>query len=248
MWMMHRLASSKSWTKYASAASYRVKIACTWKCILYCPTSRTISWTRHEKGNFQIRWSVLFWNQQISWRAAIPGQYLWGFFTLPAFRNSFWGALPPMVSLSFLLAGSCPPDIDDQASTASGLTVGSVMTLAISPKFSTFTLLLSISLRVGGTSISGTGGSASAGGSSSACPSALVLTCRAFLPSPVLGVFFVLAILEKKTSQSEARVALQESLCSFGVVSSAYESSEEEGARVTEKRNMKWIGPVHGWK
>ena len=28
-----------------------------------------------------------------------PSQYLQGFFTFPAFRNSFWGNLPPMVRL-----------------------------------------------------------------------------------------------------------------------------------------------------
>ena len=69
-------------------------------------------------------------------------------------------------------------------------------------------LLLSISIRVGGASMSGAGGSASAGGSGSTCTSALVLTLLVFPLSPFLGVIFVLAILEKKPSQSEARAAL----------------------------------------
>ena len=117
VWMAPRLASSKSPTKYASAASCRGKMACTWKHILYHPTSRNISQTRFKKGNLQIRRSVLFWNWQISQRATIPSQYLQGFFTLLAFRN-FLGALPPTVSLSFFLADSSLPNVDGLASTA----------------------------------------------------------------------------------------------------------------------------------
>ena len=53
-----------------------------------------------------MRRSILFWNQQILWRATIPSWYLWGFFTLLAFRNSFLGVFPPVVGLCFLQAGS----------------------------------------------------------------------------------------------------------------------------------------------
>ena len=87
--MVQRLASSMCPTKYASAAPCRHKMVHPWKCKSYLPTSR-----------------------------AIPGQYFWGFFTFPAFKDSFLGALPPMVGLSFFLASSFPPDIDGLASVA----------------------------------------------------------------------------------------------------------------------------------
>ena len=61
---------------------------------------------------------MLFWNCQISQRATVPGWYFIVFLTLPAWRNSFQGALPPMVSQSFLLAGSSSPSVDGPASTA----------------------------------------------------------------------------------------------------------------------------------
>ena len=105
-------------TIYASAASYRHIIVHPWKCISYLPTCMAISWTSCEKGSFQIRSSVLFWNCHISWRAAVPGWYLLGFFTWPACKNSIWGTLPPMVVLSFLHTGSSLPDLDGPASTA----------------------------------------------------------------------------------------------------------------------------------
>ena len=65
-----------------------------------------------------MRSSVLFWNCWISQRATVPGWYFLVFFTLPAWRNSFWGALPPMVGWSFLLTGSSLPKSDGLASTA----------------------------------------------------------------------------------------------------------------------------------
>ena len=92
-------------TRYASAASYRHKMACPWKCRSYLPTSRAISWTNHEKRHFQMRSSVLFWNWQISRRVMIPGWYIWVFFSFPAIKNSFLGALPPTVGWSLFLAG-----------------------------------------------------------------------------------------------------------------------------------------------
>ena len=47
----------------------------------------------------------------------MPGQYFLVFLTFPAWRNSFWGALPPMVGQSFLLTGSSP-NADSPASAA----------------------------------------------------------------------------------------------------------------------------------
>ena len=106
--MAQRLASSMRLTKYASAASCRQIMVLPWKHKLYLPTSRAIPWTSREKGSFLMRSSVLFWNCQISQRATVPGQYSLVFLTLPAWRNSFQGALPPTVGQSFLLTGSSP--------------------------------------------------------------------------------------------------------------------------------------------
>ena len=115
--MAHRLASSKRDTKNASAASCRHIMVLPWKCMSVLPTSWAISQTSREKGSFQIRSSVLFWYHQILQRATVPGQYFLVFFTFPAFRNSFHGALPPMVGQSFLWAGSSPK-ADGPASAA----------------------------------------------------------------------------------------------------------------------------------
>ena len=104
-------------TKYASAASCRHIMVLPWKQKSYLPTSRAISRTSREKGSFLIRSLVLFWNCWISQRATVPGQYFLVFLTLPAWRNSFWGALPPMVGWSFLWTGSSPK-ADGLASTA----------------------------------------------------------------------------------------------------------------------------------
>ena len=97
---------------------HRHKMVCAWKCRSHLPTSRVTSWTSHEKCNFQIRSSVLFWNWWISCRTTVSSWYFWGFQTFPALRNSFHGALPPMVGQSFLLAGSSLPNIDALAYTA----------------------------------------------------------------------------------------------------------------------------------
>ena len=116
--MVQRLASSMRPTTYASAASCRHIMALPWKCKSYLPTSRAILQTSHEKGSFLMRSSVLFGNCQISQRATVPDQYFLVFWTFPAWRNSFLGALPPMVDLSFLLTGSSLPKADGPASTA----------------------------------------------------------------------------------------------------------------------------------
>ena len=115
--MVQRLASSMRDTKNASAGSCKHIMVLPWKCKLVLPTAWAISWTSHEKGSFQMRSLVLFWNCRIFQRATVPGQYFLVFFTFPALRNSFWGALPPMVRWSFLLA-SFSPKTDGPASTA----------------------------------------------------------------------------------------------------------------------------------
>ena len=115
--MVHRLASSKRDTIYASAASCRHMMVLPWKHISVFPTSWAISRTSRENGSFWIRSSVLFWYHRISQRATVPGRYLLGLLTFPAFRNSFCGALPPMVGRSFLWAGSSP-EADGLASAA----------------------------------------------------------------------------------------------------------------------------------
>ena len=107
-WMAHRLASSKRDTKNASAASCRHMMVLPWKHRSLLPTAWAISQTSHEKGSFWIKSSVLFWHCQILRRATVPGQYFLGFFTCPAFRNSFHGALPLTVGWSFHQAGSSP--------------------------------------------------------------------------------------------------------------------------------------------
>ena len=115
--MVQRLVSSMRPTKYASAASCRHIMVLPWKHRSYFPTSRAISQTSCEKGSFLVRSSVLFWNHQISQRATVPGWYFLVFLTLPAWRNSFWGALPPMVGWSFLQTGSSH-EADGPASAA----------------------------------------------------------------------------------------------------------------------------------
>ena len=71
-----------------------------------------------RRGSFWIRSSVLFLNCHISWRSTVPGWYFLDFFTLPACKNSFWGALSPMVGWSFLWASSSPPNVDGLVSAA----------------------------------------------------------------------------------------------------------------------------------
>ena len=107
--MVQMLAYSMRLTIYASAASCRHIMVLPWKCKWYLPTSRAISQTNCKKRSFLMRTSVLFWNCQISWRATVPGWYFLVFFTLPAWRNSFWGlCLPQYVRASSWLAPPYP--------------------------------------------------------------------------------------------------------------------------------------------
>ena len=111
---------------------------------------------------------MLFWNCRISWRATVPGWYLLGFFTWPAHKNSFWGALPPVVGQSFLQASSSPPNLDGPASTAiwTNCQVGDddsdCPTLSNCSAASTH---LSISATFGGASLTGDGGKLERGAS-----------------------------------------------------------------------------------
>ena len=116
--MAQRLVSSMTPTIYASAPSCRHIMVLPWKHKSYLATSRAISWTNLKKGSFLMRSSVLFWNCHISQRATVPGWYFLVFFTLPVWRNSSGGTLPPMVGWSLLLTGSSWPKADGQASAA----------------------------------------------------------------------------------------------------------------------------------
>ncbi|CAA6675081.1 unnamed protein product [Spirodela intermedia] len=93
-WIAQRFVSSKSPTRYASAASWRADTA-----------SCAISLTRRWNGSFRISSSVLFWYLRISLRATVPGLKRWGFFTPPVagadlraalVASCFLGALPPV--------------------------------------------------------------------------------------------------------------------------------------------------------
>ena len=116
--MAQRLVSSMKPTKNASAASCRHIMALSWKHRSVLPTAWAISWTSHEKGRFPDKeLSALLELAGSLRRATVPGQYFLVFFTFPALRNSFWGALPPMVGQSFRLTGSSP-ETDGPVSTA----------------------------------------------------------------------------------------------------------------------------------
>ena len=185
-----------------------------WKCMLYFTPVRAISWTNCEKGSFQIRNSVLFWNWQISQRATVPGQYFWVFLTLPAFKNSFWGAFPPMVGHSFFLASSSPPNIDAPASAAIWANCWVTYDLPTSPNCSAFSTCFFISSGTGGVSCTGDGRCTGEGGPLAAVWTwALILTflfitSTPFLPSSLQGMTLVLAILECRQEESTNRKAV----------------------------------------
>ena len=126
-----------------------------------------------------------------------------GFFTLPACKNSFWGALPPMVGQSFLQADSSLPNLDGLASTTIwakcwvGNDDGDLPNPSNCPASS---ILHNISSALGGASLAGDGGLTREGGFVPFPPittTILVLSTLVSPPlSPFLGVTFVLAILE----------------------------------------------------
>ena len=103
-WIAQRLVSSKSPTRYASADSWRARIAADWN-LRSVLKSWAISLTSLWNGSFLIKSSVDFWYFLISRRATVPGLYLCGFLTPPAVgadflaafvANCFLGALPPV--------------------------------------------------------------------------------------------------------------------------------------------------------
>ena len=208
-YMVQRLVSSMRPTKYASAASCRHIMALLWKCRSYLPTSRAISQTSREKGSFLIRSLVLFLNCQISQRATVPGQYFLVFLTLPAQRNSFQGALPPMVGQSFLWTGSSP-EADGPASAAiwANCQVGNDDgDLPTSSSHLTSSTCLSVSSTIFSTSLMGEGFPVGGGwctGEGGLLPFAANSSQSFFIWStflsslPFLGVSFVLAILLNK--------------------------------------------------
>ena len=165
----------------------------TWKDRSYLPTSWPVLWMRYMKEHWHMRSSVLLWNWQISWRAAVPGQYFWGFFSLPAFKNSLCGALPPTVSQSFFLAGSFPAGSEGPASTAictSCLVGDNPGDHAASSSFLASSLLLFFLSRVGGLCWC----LASIG--VWACIWACAWVLAQYPSHPLLGMTLVLAMLE----------------------------------------------------
>ena len=100
-------------------------------------------------------------NCQISQRATVPVHYFLVFLTLPAWRNSFWGALPPIVAQTFLLADPSLPNVDGLASAPIwancqvGNDEGDLPTPSSCP---TSAILLIISFACGGTFSAGVGG------------------------------------------------------------------------------------------
>ena len=177
-------------------------IAHPWKCRSYLPTLRAIMWTNCEKGSFQIRSSVLFWNYQISQRATVQGQNFLVFLTFPAWRNSFWGACPTAV-WSFLLAGSSLPDIDGLASAAiwANCQVSSNEGDLPTPvSCSASAIWHTISSACGGASMAGVGGCTSDEGLFCLVSTLVAaLICSIFVSPPLFpwhGVTFILAFLE----------------------------------------------------
>ena len=209
--MVQRFASSMRPTVYASAASCKHIIVYPWKCRSFLPTLSAISQTNHEKGSFHIRSSVLFWNWQISQRVTLPGQYFLVFLTLPAFKNSFWGALPPIVGQSFFLAGSSPPDVDGPASVAiwAHCQVGNDCgNLSTPSSHSVPAICLIISSAPRGVCGAGDGGCMGDEGlftHSSAYTTALGHSIFVLPFSPFLSITLVLAILESRQEESTSR-------------------------------------------
>ena len=146
---------------------------------------------------------MLFSNCQISQRETGPGQYFLIFFTFPPWRNSFLGALPPMVGQSFLLAGSSLSNVDGPASAAiwANCQVGDDEgDLPTPSSCSTSAILLIISSACGGASLARVGGAPVMRASSLFPPSSWLPSSVEFWSLhpffPCQGVTLVLAILE----------------------------------------------------
>ena len=160
-----------------------------------------------------MRSSVLFWYRRISRRATVPGRYFLVFlFFLPAWRNSFRGALPPTVGRSFLLTGSSSPEADGPASAAiwANCRVGdddgdlptSSSRLASSTRLSASSNLSCCSTSLAGEgSLTGDGWCTGEAGlrpfSARSFLSLLERSTHLSRPLSFLGVTFVLAILQR---------------------------------------------------
>ena len=158
-----------------------------------------------------MRSSMLFWNQQISQRATVPSWYFWVFLTLPAFKNSFQGALPPMVGQSFFLASSSPPNVDGLASAAilANCWVGNDCgNLPISSSHSASTVCFIILSAPRGISCARDGGCMGDAGACthcSACTTALVHSTFILPFSPFFSITLFLAIMEFRQEESTNR-------------------------------------------
>ena len=88
VWMAHRLASSNSLTRYASAVSWRHNIAADWnhRSVL---KSWAISLTNLWKGSFRMSSAEVFWKWRMSCRATVPALYQWGLTCLPSILASW---------------------------------------------------------------------------------------------------------------------------------------------------------------
>ena len=198
--MVQRLASSMRPTIYASAASCRHIIVLPWKCKSYLPTSRAILWTNCEKEFPNEELCALLELPDLS-KSNCARPILPGLLYFPAWRNSFWGALPPTVSWSFLLAGSSLPNIDGPASAAiwANCWVGDDEGDLPTPlSYPASAILLIISSACRGVSLAGIGG-APVMRAILSCLHLCSLICSIFVSLPLLpwwGVTFILAILE----------------------------------------------------
>ena len=96
-WIATRFVSSNKETMYASAASWRARIAWLWKRISFLKWV-AISFTKRWNGNFLMSSSVVFWYFLIYLRATVPGLNRWGFLTPKGMGAVF---------LAILVATSC---------------------------------------------------------------------------------------------------------------------------------------------
>ena len=242
-------------------------MACPWKCRSYLPTSRAIMQTSHEKGSFQIRSSMLFWNWKISWRTTVPGGYFQAFFNGAAHKNSFQGALPPTVGQSFLWADSSPPNLDGLTPTNNwaicqvGDDCGNLPT---SSSHFASAILLMISSGSGRVSCAGNGGCTGDGDPwSSACTCALVLTSvltciwsliiipTSFLSSPCGMLFLFLPYwnldrrepANQKAVWSQSHESYPASIWNFQLCDSASQLLIMYTTFLA-KKNVWWVGQV----
>ena len=196
-WIMQRLVSSRRPTKYAYAASCRIKWHMPWSKYHIFPLLGLFCRLNMRKAVYELGGQYFFGTSRscrkplslastsghssLSWPLRIPSRDLASHSQselLSGWLLPMWHWWPGLHNhLGQLLGWQrlwWPPT---------------------SSNFSASTFLLSISPRVGGASTSGTGDSSSAGGSTDA-ECTCVLTFQVFPSSPFLGIIFVCAILE----------------------------------------------------